>query len=461
VTYPTVYARAKDFTEETGAATDHVSINAELDALGLAINQLIANVKLIQRADNALANASVGTDQLVPGISVTVIEGSPEILQAKTDAETAADEAEAWAQTAEDTEVETGQYSALHWAAKSEAWADTAEDTEVETGKYSALHWAAKSEGFASAAVVRRNQLINGCFRLWQRATSQTSSAYGSDDRWINGHNGSTKTHSRQIFTPGQTDVPGEPTYFSRTVVTSSAGAGNYVVKVQRIEDVRTGAGQTVTLSFYAKADASKNMGVSLVQSFGTGGSPSSDVIAHAAKVALTTAWAKYTVTVTLPSITGKTLGSNNNSYLALSFWFDAGSTYNGYTDTLGQQSGTFDLAQVQLEINSLAGTFEDRPVAEELALCQRYYEAGLQPTLYIDTLSGATAGYGSQPFVVSKRAAPVMVASGWQYYQNGTPANFSLSLYGAVGGFYWTPTGFTNWRGWPGTGTWTADAEL
>ena len=97
------------------------------------------------------------------------------------------EEAQAWAENPEDTPVETGKYSALHWAAKSEeqavaaaesataantakndaetaqgesetardkaeAWAENPEDTPVETDKYSALHWAAKAEEQADLA---------------------------------------------------------------------------------------------------------------------------------------------------------------------------------------------------------------------------------------------------------------------------------------------------------------------
>ena len=104
--------------------------------------------------------------------------------------------------------------------------------------------------------------------------TSQTSSGYGSDDRWINEHAGSTKTVSRQTFTVGQTDVPGNPKFWSRTVVSSVAGASNFVVKSQKIESVATLSGQTVALSFWAKADATKNMAVEFTQNFGSGGSP-------------------------------------------------------------------------------------------------------------------------------------------------------------------------------------------
>ena len=218
-----------------------------------------------------------------------------------------------------------------------------------------------------------RNRIINGNFDFWQRGTSFTASEYGAD-RWGHARVGSTHTATRQAFTLGQTAVPGEPTYFCRTVVSSVAGAGNYAVLVQRIEDVRTFAGQQVTVSFWAKVDSTKNIAVELVQEFGTGGSPSAQVRAiGTTKVSIGTSWQKVTVTATVPSISGKTLGTNGDSYLALNFWFDAGSDWNTSTDSLGQQSGTFDIAQVQVEPGPVATPFEQRPIGTELALCKRY----------------------------------------------------------------------------------------
>ena len=219
-----------------------------------------------------------------------------------------------------------------------------------------------------------RNAIINGNFDIWQRGTSFTGSEYGAD-RWGSGRVGTTHTATRQAFTPGQTDVPNNPAYYIRTVVSSVAGAGNYDHLLQLIESVRTLSGQQVTVSFWAKADSTKNISVELSQSFGTGGSPSAAVnTIGVTKVSIGTSWQKVTVTANVPSISGKTLGTDGNDYLGLFIWFDAGSTFNSRTDTLGQQSGTFEIAQVQVEPGPVATPFERRPQQVELALCQRYF---------------------------------------------------------------------------------------
>ena len=254
-----------------------------------------------------------------------------------------------------------------------------------------------------------RNAIINGNFDHWQRGTSFTGSDYGAD-RWRITRTGTTATFSQQSFTVGQPDVPNEPTYFSRTVVTSSAGAGNFCLLEQRIEGVRSFAGSQVTVSFWAKADSSKPIFVEMLQRFGTGGSPSSDVLASGnAKVTLSATWQKVTLTLSIPSISGKTLGSDNNHNLGLLIWFDAGSSFNARTDTLGQQSGTFDIAQVQIEAGSVATALERRPIGTELALCQRYfnksYAVGTNPGTVTTAgqFSGsfAAAGTGSMTSIV------------------------------------------------------------
>lgn len=257
-----------------------------------------------------------------------------------------------------------------------------------------------------------RNKIINGNFDIWQRSGTQTSSGYGSVDRWECLNVGSTKTVTRQSFTLGQTDVPGEPTYFMRHVVTSSAGASNYVLVRNKIESVRTLAGKTATLSFWAKADSTKNIAIEFQQSFGTGGSPSTAIAEIGVnKLQLTSSWAKFTFTVNIPSISGKTLGSDNNDWIGIYFWFDAGSSFNSRTDSLGQQSGTFDISEVQLEEGSVATPFEERPLGTELSLCQRYYHESLNIlTLFRTTTSGNFGGaYLDVRFGTKMRTAPAL----------------------------------------------------
>ena len=195
-------------------------------------------------------------------------------------------------------------------------------------------------------------------------------------------------------------------------VVNSVAGAGNHSLLHQRIESARTFAGQTVTVSFWAKADASKPIAIDLEQYFGTGGSPSSPVSGiGATKVTIGTSWQKVTVTTTVPSIAGKTIGNDGNSFLGLFIWFDAGSNFNSRTDSLGQRSGTFDIAQVQVEAGPVATPFERRPIGTELALCQRYYEVGTCTAFYqAYSATPATFGIGVR-FAVTKRGAPTVTS--------------------------------------------------
>jgi hypothetical protein len=253
-----------------------------------------------------------------------------------------------------------------------------------------------------------RNKLINGDFIVWQRGSSQTSSGYGSDDRWANLHIGSTKTHSFQPFPVGQTDVPGDPVYFSRTVVTSVTGAGNTVIKQQKVEDVRTLAGNTCTVTFYAKANAPRKIALDMEQNFGSGGALSAAVTGIGSrKFDLTTSWQKFSHLVQVPSIATKTLGSNGNSHLILNFWFDAGTNWNARTQNLGHQSGTFDIAHVSLvegDATAEADPFSPRHFQQEIALCQRYFEQ------VPGTNHSSKVIYTHNHYKVVKRATPSFV---------------------------------------------------
>ena len=298
-----------------------------------------------------------------------------------------------------------------------------------------------------------RNRIINGNFDIWQNGTTFTGNEYGAD-QWLHARNGTTQTVTRQQFTLGQTDVP-EPEYFCRTVVSSVGGAGNYSVLLQPLEDVRTFAGQQVAVSFKAKADTTRSIAIELLQKFGTGGSPSADVTGiGVSKVSIGTSWQKVTATITVPSISGKTLGTNNNDCLHLIIWLDAGSTFNSRTSTLGQQSGTFDISQVQMEPGSVATPFEQRPIGVELALCQRYFEVGTSGSLGYGL---STVGAGAHvSYAVTKRVAPAVVLTPFNY----TNASGALLANNTIYGF--TPYGsVTASGGFIIYIDWTASARL
>lgn len=286
------------------------------------------------------------------------------------------------------------------------------DDSGLVTRQTTVRDVADYSLGLVGAIGGFRNAIINGNFDIWQRGTSFSNPAglaYTSD-RWLLNFNGTgaTRTLSRQAFTLGQTDVPGEPTYFFRFNQSVAGSGGTFNVLTQRIEDVRTFAGQQVTLSFYAKAAASLTMPfVTLRQAFGTGGSPSAFVDTTLnTSVVVGTTFTKYMFTATLPSISGKTLGTDNNSYLEPILYLPLNTTF------------TFDLAQVQLEAGPVDTPFERRPIGTELVLCQRYYceTFGNARFSAVGNQNMETAIY----WPVQMRASPTITSSG------GTTVNVS-----------------------------------
>jgi hypothetical protein len=241
-----------------------------------------------------------------------------------------------------------------------------------------------------------RNYLINGGYDIWQRGTVFTFAGYGGADRWANTNYGSTKTVSREAFAVGQTDVPGNPRYFERTVINSVAGNANYVGTHQRIEGVGSLAGRKATLTFWAKADGNKSIGVNIRQNFGTGGAPSPVNSFFAQAVNLTNQWARYDLVIDVPSIDGKSIGTGGNDCLHVGWWHDAGSDHAARSSGIGQQSGTFDVARVSLvegDYSDHPDPFEMRSIGDELALCQRYF----QKSYNLETAPGTAIGTGAE----------------------------------------------------------------
>ena len=254
----------------------------------------------------------------------------------------------------------------------------------------------------------RRRLNLNGDFSIAQRGTSFTTDNVYTLDRWYSGDGtgGSpARTLSQETFALGQTDVPGAY-YYLRHDETSPSTNGNASL-THKIEDVTRFDGQTVTLSFYAKANASKDVEFRFTQDFGTGGSPSARVDLFET-VTIGTTWQRYTITKTLGSLAGKTLGTNgpHTSYFRIVFEFQPTTTF------------TFDLALVQLEYGDVATPFEHRSYGEELSACQRYYfqpqnleNTGRWVLWQGDVTSGE--GYNSTGFFpVSMRTRPTLTVT-------------------------------------------------
>jgi hypothetical protein len=272
-----------------------------------------------------------------------------------------------------------------------------------------------------------KNKIINGDFNINQRAfTSTTTTGTYGLDRWFLTCADGTVTYSAQTFTPGAAPVAGyEAANFARIVTTGQTATSASGRLRQQIENVRNFAGQTVTVSFWAKAaSGTPKVAVEFVQNFGSGGSPSSSVTNYAGQVTLSTTWERKSVTFAIPSISGKTIGTTaNTSMLEFVLYVSAGSDFNARTGSLGIQSNTFDFWGVQVEASSTASDFQTATgtLQGELAACQRYYyhwTSGADKEGAIGFYQSSTALYLNVSFPVSMRITPTLVAaSGTNFY--------------------------------------------
>lgn len=287
----------------------------------------------------------------------------------------------------------------------------TAANMNDLSGTVNTLQSTQVAAGFAAG----KNKIINGDFNINQRAfTSTTSSSVYTFDRWKNFASDGTVTCSAEAFTPGTAPVTGyESANFFRIVTTGQTATSAAANITQHIEDVRTLANQTATISFWAKANSgTPKIALELRQNFGSGGSPSSAVGTYVGQVTLSTSWARYSVTIAVPSISGKTIGTTaNTSNLLLLLWVSAGTDLNSRTGSLGIQTNTFDIWGVQVEAGSTATSFQTATgtIQGELAACQRYYFRTISTSAYgsmcpIAYALSSTTAIGTTPFPVTMR---------------------------------------------------------
>jgi hypothetical protein len=263
--------------------------------------------------------------------------------------------------------------------------------------------------GYGQAA---KNKIINGDFSVNQRAfSSTTTSGVYMFDRWGNYLSDGTVTYSAQTFTPGDAPVAGyESANFIRCVTSGQSAAGAAAQLAQPIENVRTFAGQTVTISFWAKAaTGTPKIGIELAQTFGSGGS--SSVFSAVGAVTISTSWVRYSATYAVPSISGKTIGSS--SFLGVNLWTSAGTTFATRASSIGIQSATIDIWGIQLEAGSVATPFQTATgaFASELALCRRYYQNSIRNgTVTVGQASSTSAAFGCFMLDTLMRTTPTII---------------------------------------------------
>lgn len=271
-----------------------------------------------------------------------------------------------------------------------------------------------------------RNRVINGNFDFWQRGTSFNFPANVGyyADRWHNqgiGGGAPTGTISRIALNPGDLGTTTPATYALQWNQTAVASSGNPTIE-QRIENSLTLGGQAFTLSFWGKCSSGTvSVQPLLRQIFQVSGIVDTFLAAQT----FTTTWQRFTISGSLPSVVGKSVGAGD--YLGLQFLMPNGATF------------TVQFAQVQLEPGSVATDFEYRPPTLELLLCQRYYERSysltqangtngvLGPAICpntISSLAASTAGNVGEGtflgFVVEKRATPTIVLYAFDGTING-----------------------------------------
>jgi hypothetical protein len=229
------------------------------------------------------------------------------------------------------------------------------------TRAYNTATTQQNSGGAVSPFIAGKNKIINGDFGIWQRNTSFTGASGLTSDRWSVAGGESGSVVSRQTFTPGTAPVAGyEGTYFLDFA--KNGTTANAMFLEQKMEDVRLFAGQTITISFWMKGSSAFTNEPLFRQNFGSGGS--SEVYTTTATNSVTTSWARYSVTVAVPSISGKTIGTS--SFLGI--WPIR------YT---GTSNITVSIWGVQVEAGSVATAFQTATgtIQGELAACQRYFQ--------------------------------------------------------------------------------------
>jgi hypothetical protein len=282
------------------------------------------------------------------------------------------------------------------------------------------ISWIDQPSGF-------RNTVINGGFDVWQRGTTAAiPSSVGTSylaDRWSAYRPAAGSTQSR--VTAGLDGFQ----YALRIKRDNGNGTTSVIYVNQSFETSTMAklANKTVTLSFYARAGANYSSASSLLSARVVAGTGTEANIIYTGVTGstepltttstLTTSWQRFTVTGLIPS------GTNG------------GGVYFFYTPTgsATTENDYFEITGVQLEVNTMATPFEQRPIGTELALCQRYYYRRSPGKAYgmmsdFGNSGGSTICYTTLQLPVTMRVVPTSI-DGLNLALTDIVSNFSASI--------------------------------
>ena len=345
-----------------------------------------------------------------------------------------------------------------------------AESIPVLTGSdaYKLPRVNAASDGYELAVQPNtgfKNLFRNGGMRVNQRAQTYNAAYFGTalvsclDGVVFRDDNAGTPVFTVTQKTTPVADVASvggciDFIEFEKTDLNSNVNTLDPLAKFI-IEDVEASAGKVLTFSYYAEFTTGvikQFPDVQLTQNFGTAGS-SSVVTSMETAVTATGSWARYDYTVTVPAVTGKTIGAGHHIQLLVSFPPD--------------QLYKIKMTGIQIEQSDHPTVFEHRPEGVDRSLCERYYikkpanGALTNIVVPIPDVGGATAGINRGLTIIfpcSMRVVPtITILSPNAAWTGGAPSvadinEWGFRAYGTENNIGATTTGF---------GGYEADAEL
>ena len=287
-----------------------------------------------------------------------------------------------------------------------------------------------------------KNRVINGAMVIDQRnagaAIASPSDNY-TTDRFYSRQVGGGVASAQQSSTA--------PTGFTNSLLFTVTTADSSIVTTDRyyvaqfiegynVADLGwgTASAATVTLSFWVRSSVTGTFGGAIRNSGASRSYPFTYTISSA------NTWTQASVT-----IAGDTSGTwltTNGVGIQVMFSLGTGSTYSGTASTwasadylsatgatsvVGTASATFYITGVQLEVGTVATSFDYRSYGTELALCQRYYIKFLNNNssnacnLAVGTVTSATVVRAYAGLPVTMRSAPTVTQSGCRAYDGGT----------------------------------------